>query len=138
MTKGIIPLTNIPGWPTPSSGILTQLSAVTSYCISPDGLEVGDITAAQNFLSSYVGSATEFSFNQTLKQAALDALFDSHFDLAKFIRGGTITTITAANVGTFLATIANNYRSLRAQIAAASSVAALNAININAGWPSNP
>jgi hypothetical protein len=75
---------------------------------------------------------------RTQKQTALDALFDANFDLAKFIRGGTATTITAANVGTFLATITNNYRSLRAQIAAASTLATLNAININSGWPSNP
>lgn len=134
----ILPITSLPGWPSPPNGLISKLAEVTPCFVSPDGLNVGDVTVAQNFISTYVGSATELSFNKTQKQTALDALFDANFDLAKFIRGGTITTITAANVGTFLATIANNYRSLRAQIAAASSVAALNAININAGWPSNP
>lgn len=134
----ILPITSIPGWPAPPSGVIEGLNTVTACFISPEGLHVGDITAAQTFLSSYVGSATQLSYNQSQKQAALDTLFNANFDLAKFIRGGTISTVTAANVGTFLATITNNYRSLRAQIAAASSVAALNAININAGWPANP
>lgn len=75
---------------------------------------------------------------QAAKQAQLDALFDIKFDLAKFIRAGTATTVTAANVGTFLSQITNNYRTLRASIAAAASVAAVNAIDVTAGWPSNP
>jgi hypothetical protein len=75
---------------------------------------------------------------KALKQAALDDQFDSKFDLTKFIRGGTATTITATNVGNFLAQITNNYRTLRAQIAAASTVAIVQAIDITAGWPANP
>lgn len=144
MASGILSVTSIPGWPVPSSGVregldtALQAAGFSPAFISPDGLNVGDVTAAQNFLSAYVGSASELSFNKTKKQTALDALFDANFDLAKFIRGGTSTTITATNVGTFLATITNNYRSLRAQIAAASTLAILNAINLNSGWPSNP
>jgi hypothetical protein len=105
---------------------------------SPDGLHVGDVTTAQNALSNYVGSAPELSFNKAAMQAQLDALLDARFDLKAFIRAGTTATITGAQVGTFLATITNNYRSLRSQISAATTVAQVNAININAGWPSNP
>lgn len=72
------------------------------------------------------------------KQAQLDALFDAKFDLAKFIRAGTATAVTAANIGTFLAQITNNYRTLRASIAGAASVSAVNAIDATSGWPSNP
>lgn len=72
------------------------------------------------------------------KQTVLDEQFDNKFDLAKFIRGGNSTTITANNVGTFLATITNNYRSLRASIAAAATVDAVVAIDLTAGWPGNP
>jgi hypothetical protein len=75
---------------------------------------------------------------QQQKQAALDALLDNNFDLKAFIRGGTSTLISGVNVGVFLATIANNYRTLRASIANAGSVATVNAININSGWPANP
>jgi hypothetical protein len=71
-------------------------------------------------------------------QSQLDALLDNNFDLRAFIRAGTSTTVTATNIGTFLATINNNYRTLRAQIVAASTAAAVQAININSGWPSNP
>jgi hypothetical protein len=73
-----------------------------------------------------------------LKQQALDSLFDARFDLTAFIREGTATNVTANNVGSFLAAITNNYRTLRAQIAAAASISVLNAIDITAGWPNNP
>jgi len=88
-------------------------------------------------LSAYATIAP-LSEGQAWLQAQLDDLLDNHFDLPKFIRAGTSTTVTATNVGTFLATIVDNYRTLRAQIAAATSFAQLNAININSGWPSNP
>lgn len=71
-------------------------------------------------------------------QVALDTLFSANFDIAGFIRGGAATGITGAGIGNFLATITNNYRTLRASIAAAPNVAALNAINIYSGWPANP
>lgn len=138
MTAGIIPVTSIPGWPNLSDGILQHLAAITPCFVSPDGLHVGDVTAAQSFLSAFSGSATELSHWQSKTQTALDALLDNNFDLKAFIRAGTASSITAANVGTFLATITNNYRGLRAQIAAATTVAQVQAININAGWPNNP
>lgn len=78
------------------------------------------------------------AFLRAQKQGALDAFFDANFDLKAFIRAGSAATVTAANVGTFLATITNNYRALRASIAAAADAATVNAININSGWPSNP
>jgi hypothetical protein len=106
--------------------------------VSPDGLHVGDVTAAQSYFSSYVGSSAQLQWNQAKLLADLDALLDNNFDLKAFIRAGTSSAVTAANVGTFLAQITNNYRSLRSQIAAATTVAQLQAIDINAGWPGNP
>jgi cell division protein FtsX len=76
--------------------------------------------------------------NKVRRQAELDVFFDANFVLTEFIRNGTVTTVTGANVGAFLAQITNNYRSLRSQIANASTLTALNAININSGWPANP
>jgi hypothetical protein len=75
---------------------------------------------------------------KALKQAALDELFDTRFDLSAFIREGTATNVTSNNVGSFLSTITNNYRTKRAQIASAADAAALDAINILSGWPNNP
>lgn len=75
---------------------------------------------------------------KALKQAQLDAFFNAHFDLASFIRDGTVTTVTATQVGTFLATITNNYRTIRANKDAAGTIAAAMAIDVTAGWPSNP
>jgi len=75
---------------------------------------------------------------KTYWQLQLDTLLDNNFDLKAFIRAGNSTSVTGTQVGNFLATITDNYRSLRASIAAAASVAAVQAININNGWPSNP
>jgi hypothetical protein len=134
----VIAVTTIPGWPSPVAGVMESLSSLMACSISPDGLHVADGSTATTFLNTYVGSATELSWNKTQKQIALDALLDNHFDLTAFIRAGTVTTLTATNIGTFLATISNNYRTLRASIAVAADLTTLNAININAGWPSNP
>jgi len=78
------------------------------------------------------------AFFQAQYQAKLDAFFDANFDLKAFIRAGSSTTVTGTNVGNFLATITNNYRTLRAQITAATTVAQVQAVNINSGWPANP
>ena len=72
------------------------------------------------------------------KQAALDALFDARFDVARFMRDGTATAVTGAQVGAFLAAATNRYRLLRAAILAASDAAALDAVDLDAGWPANP
>jgi hypothetical protein len=105
---------------------------------APDGWHVDDATAFQNFVGAYPASPTELAWHKQNKQAALDTLFDANFVLTEFIRNGTVTTVTGANVGAFIAQISNNYRTLRASIAAATTVAQVQAININAGWPSNP
>jgi hypothetical protein len=109
-----------------------------SITAEPAGWAVDDAVAVQAIINSYAGSAAELQWHKKQKQIALDQLFDAHFDLTKFIRDGTATSITATNVGTFLAQITNNYRSLRANIAAAATVAVVDAINVNLGWPSNP
>ncbi len=145
MAAGIILTSQITGYPNLPLGIMDAVKSALlaagfspNIAVSPNGISVSDVTTALNAFNSYSGSASELQFWKTKQQAALDAVFDANFDLAKFIRGGTITTITATNIGTFLATITNNYRTLRANIAAAASVAAVQAININSGWPSNP
>lgn len=97
--------------------------------------------SSSTLLAAYTVAAaipTSVADLQALLQAALLALFTQNFNLQQFIINGTAATITATQVGTFLATITNNFRSLRASIAAATTVSQLNAININAGWPSNP
>ena len=143
MPAGTIPYSAFPS-PIPAGlfeAVETALSAagfVPRCDRAPDGLHVSDMGTATTALSNYAGSAAQLAFVKTQKQTALDAVFDANFDLSKFIRGGASTNITAANVGTFLATITNNYRSLRASISGAANVSAVNAININSGWPANP
>lgn len=97
-----------------------------------------DAAAVQAIVVGYSGSAAELAWWKSKMQAALDDLLDDNFDLKAFIRAGASISVTAAGIGNFLATINNNYRTLRASIAAASTVAAVQAVNINAGWPANP
>lgn len=85
-----------------------------------------------------VASAATVADLQFVQQAALDTLLDANYSLPKFTRQGQATGITGANVGAFLAQITNNYRTLRASIAAATTLAQLNAIDITLGWPANP
>jgi hypothetical protein len=107
-------------------------NSVTST-IAP-GWTSDSVTTAYNAFQATWPLATV----QAQKQALLDLMFDAKFDLKAFIRSGSATNIAAAGVGTFLATITNNYRSLRAQIAAAPTSAAVLAIDITSGWPVNP
>lgn len=120
-------------------GLAARLEALGVVCsVSPDGLIVSDVAAAQAFINRYTGSVEELAFSKARQQTALDEFFNAHFDLAAFIRGGATTGLTGAQVGTFLAAIANNYRTLRVSIASAANVAAVNAVNVSSGWPANP
>jgi hypothetical protein len=72
------------------------------------------------------------------KQEDLDEYLDTNFDFTAFIRAGTVTTTTGTQVAAFIAANNNRYRVLRASIAAASTIAAINAIVVTTGWPANP
>lgn len=101
-------------------------------------LRTTDTTSAEMLaFGTATASAATLPELKYIKQTALDTEFDDNFDIPAFIRGGT-ATVTAANVGNFIAQITNNYRTLRAQIAAAATPTALNAIDITSGWPANP
>jgi hypothetical protein len=69
---------------------------------------------------------------------ALNVFLNANGQLPVMIAAGSSTSLTGTQFGTFLATAANNYRTLRAAINAATTVTQLNAINVLAGWPSNP
>lgn len=55
-----------------------------------------------------------------------------------FIDNGTVTTVSAAAVGNFIAAVANNYRTKRNSINAAATSAACIAIDVSTGYPANP
>ena len=142
MAAGIIPLGSIPS-PFPAGlaeaceAALLAAGFSPTITVAPDGVHVSDVATVVATAQAYVGSAAELAFHKAQQQELLDAEFNANFDLAAFIRNGTATGITAAQVGTFLATITNNYRTLRASIAAATTVAQVQATNIAAGWPAN-
>jgi hypothetical protein len=146
MAAGIIQVASIPGWPNNVPAGLAEacenaLEAAgfsPKYVVHPDGIHVSDVPTVNNVFATYVGGADELNHHKTLKQAELDAFFDQFFDFDQFIRTGTATSVTATQVGNFLAQITNNYRTLRASIKNASSVAVVEAINVQSGWPNNP
>jgi hypothetical protein len=75
---------------------------------------------------------------QFIQQMALDAIFNQNFNLGNFIMQGTVTSVTGTQLANFLAQITNNYRTLRAQIAACTTKQQVGAIDITSGWPANP
>lgn len=144
MTAGYISPTLLPGWPVPSIGSRETLDAklanakVSTSIMAPEGLFVGDTALATSTLAAYPGSADELNWHKQIKQAALDSYFDGNFDPSAFVRGGTVTNVTAAQAGNFTAQWTNNYRKLRSQISAGTTIAIVDAIDVTAGWPSNP
>lgn len=94
-------------------------------------------------LASYINqltttTSTSLVIQQALKQAQLDAAFPPHMDTVLMAKGGRSTTLTGTDIANFLAQSANNYRSLKSQIALATTAAQVQAIDITAGWPANP
>lgn len=80
MAQGILPITSLPAWPTPAAGVMSGLvSLLPGAFISPDGIHVSDVATAQNFLSSYVGSAAQLAFNKSALLDQLAALYLSKF-----------------------------------------------------------
>jgi hypothetical protein len=116
----------------------------TALFISDDGqnlqqIEVSDKTPAQITADYATFQATwSLSWWQNYVQRQLDALLTVNLDFPGLVRAGSLTSVTGANIGTFLSTVCNNYRTLRASIAAATTVSQVQAININSGWPNNP
>ena len=115
--------------------------------IQPDGWLVVDapgsadgsgVTIVNSLAQTYPNSAQHLSFVKNLKQAELDAFAGSHFGLINFVVDGTITNTTGTQVGNFLSSGTNNYRTIRNNISNAPDVATVNAINVKNGWPANP
>jgi hypothetical protein len=72
MALGIISISSLPGQSASSVAGLTEgLAKVTPCFISPEGLHVGDIDAAQTFLAAFVGSAQQLAHNQAASLASL-------------------------------------------------------------------
>ena len=145
MPAGNIPTSSIPGWPNPSAGLMpacqTSLDNAKingALFIGPQGLHTPDLANTNAVLSTYSGSATELTYAKDAKKKLLFDLCDTQYDLRALADSGTTASLTSTNVGTYLANVGNNYRTLKGQINAAANVAAVNAININAGWPAYP
>ena len=110
---------------------------------TPNGVLVADVPTVVAAAQEYVGSAAQATWAKTNEYGTglldrLNADAVQRINLFVMIQGGTVTNLTGAQVGTFLAAVSNNYRTLVAQINAATTVAQVNAINIGAGWPANP
>jgi hypothetical protein len=93
---------------------------------------------ASNFAILITKTSTALVIQQALTQAQLDQLLAQKADTVNMVQGGQNSSTTGTGVANYLSASTNNYRSLRAQIAAATTAGQVQAININAGWPANP
>ena len=105
---------------------------------APEGWLVDDAVAVQNIISSYSGSANELGYWQRRRLAEAAAEYLRRIDPLVTADGATDTTVTAATLGGYQASCVNNYRTLKAQIAAAPTASGLQAISPLSGWPAFP
>jgi hypothetical protein len=145
MTAGNIPTSSIPGWPNPPQGLMPACQTSLNNAgingalfIGPQGLHTPDLANTNAVLSTYTGSATELTFTKDTRKKALYDLVDNYYDLRALADGNTTTNLSANTVGTYLANVGNNYRTKKAAINNAATVAAVNAVDINTGWPAYP
>lgn len=145
MAAGFIPVANIPGWPNPPAGLMPACQKSLDDAgingplfINPQGLRTPDIANTTTVLNTFVGSATELTLAKDVRKKALFDLVDGQYDLRALADANTAPVLTSASVGGYLASVGNNYRSKKAAINAAANVAAVNAVDINAGWPAYP
>jgi hypothetical protein len=145
MSAGIIPTSSVPGWPNPPPGLMPacQQSLINAgisgtVFFGPQGLNTPDVANTQVVLNTYVGSSTELTDNKDVRKKALFDLVDNFYDLRALADGSTKTTLSGNSVANFLGNVGNNYRLKKNAINAATTVAAVKAVDINAGWPAYP
>jgi hypothetical protein len=126
--------------PSPPPAGLKEAIEHAGHAVShaPEGWLVDDAAAVQAIISAYSGSATELGYWQRRRQAELVIEYERRTDPLVIADGATDTSVTAATLGGYQAACVNNYRSLKAQIAAATTASGLQAINPLSGWPAFP
>lgn len=131
-------MTPYPGF-TPVAGLVPAIEAVTQIVCENGTWKVGNLATAQAVSASHNPLAwLKSNYLGTGKQDALSAKGTQLMTLFNMIDGGTQTNLTANQVSTYIAAVANNYRQIKAAINAAATVGALQAIDIAVGWPANP
>lgn len=120
-----------PAWAPPSGGTAVLLS----------GQQLIDAVPGATYNSGtfvFTPPLQQIALVKAAKQAELIAYFRRFFDLTEFVLAGSLNTVTVTQLNNFQVQIINNERTLRANIAAAATISAVNAIDLTAGWPSNP
>ena len=102
-----------------------------------DGALVAETQADLDEIAANSSSAQLLAAAKRKRLAQLRNGLMNRADLVSLIFGGTASP-TGPQYAAFMAAVVTNARSLISQINAAPDLAALNAINLNSGWPSNP
>jgi len=100
-----------------------------------NGVWLADNAAA---VQALIDSFDVLAFAKARKIELLDRESEARIGLLVFIRAGTLTTVTATQFSTFMAGVTNRYRVIRQQINNATTVAEVQALALNTGWPANP
>lgn len=89
-------------------------------------------------VSAWIAAYSPLPRAKRKKIKRLDTAADQRISLLAFIRAGTATNVTSAQFGSYVVGVLNNYRSIRASIQNATSVAEVEAVSLSTGWPANP
>ena len=109
--------------------------------IEPDGWCIIDSEGIghaiiRDLAKCYSGSAHHLAFVKNRKQRELDQECGTH-NFGEFVREQS-SMVTESDVAKFWTRIANNYLHIRAQIAQATDVAMVEAIDVTRGWKGWP
>lgn len=89
-------------------------------------------------VQAIINSFDELAYRKTKKIERLDAAADERISIIALIRAGAVTNVTGTQHAAFMAAATNNYRTIRAAINAATSIAEVEAVSLTSGWPANP
>lgn len=100
----------------------------------------GDLWFASNaaVVQAIINSFDELAYRKAQRIKRLDEAAIERIGLLAFIQAGTLTTVTGTQVANFIASAANNYRTIRQTINNAPSIAEVEAVVLTSGWPANP
>lgn len=111
-------------------------------------VEQGLQNSLNSALSTVVNGSDTFNVSGELYQLLINQISVANLTSATPVtltlsNGNTVSysltdaNILLGNISTYLTSVYTNYNSLNTALAAASNYAALSAINVNSGWPSN-
>jgi hypothetical protein len=117
---------------------MEQEAAVAGFRIwERDGVPV-TVSGQGDAVSAWIASYNPLPRAKRKKIERLKEAAEPRISLFEMIDAGAATNITNAQFTTYLVAVTNRYRTIKAQINAATTVQEVEAVSLTTGWPANP